>query len=62
MSIAVRIKDCIDNHEKYVADIEFLVEKAEQRQEILNEATNPIGKSEPKVQQQKDYDSQLSLF
>jgi hypothetical protein len=129
MSIAVRIKDCIDNHEKYVAimatlpdkelakkldlvhiqselaektkntgslellevwhkqiieariykaeneipdapneielaiaDIETFVAKSEQRQEAMNEYTQPVQQSRPKIQQQQDNDSQLSLF
>jgi hypothetical protein len=129
MSIAIRIKDCIDNHDKYVellatksdkelakrlnlvhiqmelahkakntgslelleiwrtqiieariykaenniadvpseielaiADMETFTAKAEERQEILNESANPVEESEPKVQQSKDDDSQLSLF
>lgn len=128
MSIAIRIKDCIDNHEKYVAvmatlpdkelakkldlvhiqselaektkntgslellevwhqqiieariykaeneipdapneielaiaDIETFVSKTEERQEIMNEFSNPVKQSRPKIQQQ-DNDSQLSLF
>jgi len=129
MSIAIRIKDCIDNHEEYVAimatlpdkelakklelvhiqmeiadqkkntaslelleiwhhqiieariykgeneiadapneielaiaDIETFVAKAEQRQDALTESTQPVQQSRPKVQQQQDNDSQLSLF
>jgi hypothetical protein len=129
MSIAVRIKDCIDNHEKYVAimaslpdkelakkldivhiqseiaeknknisslelleiwhyqiieariykaennipdspneielaiaDIETVVTKTVERAEILNEYSNPVKQSRPKVQTQQDNDSQLSLF
>lgn len=128
MSIAIRIKDCIDNHDKYVAimatlpdkelakkldlvhiqselaektkntgslellevwhqqiieariykaeneipdapneielaiaDIETFVSKTEERQEIMNEFSNPVKQSRPKIQQQ-DNDSQLSLF
>ncbi|MBK9284742.1 MAG: hypothetical protein IPM51_10555 [Sphingobacteriaceae bacterium] len=129
MSIAIRIKDCIDNHEKYVAimatlpdkelakkldlvhiqseiaeqtkntgslellevwhqqiieariykaendipdapneielaiaDIETFVSKSEARQEIMSDLANPAKQSRPKVQQQQDNDSQLSLF
>ena len=129
MSIAIRIKDCIDNHEKYVAimatlpdkelakkldlvhiqselaektkntgslellevwhqqiieariykaendipdapneielaiaDIETFVSKTKERQEILNDFSNPVKQFRPKVQQQSDNDSQLSLF
>ena len=129
MSIAIRIKDCIDNHDKYVAimatlpdkelakkldlvhiqseiaektkntgslellevwhqqiieariykaeneiadapneielaiaDIETSVAKAEQRQDTLKKFTEPVQQSRPKVQQQQDNDSQLSLF
>lgn len=129
MSIAIRIKDCIDNHEKYVAimatlpdkelakklelvhiqmeiaeqkkntaslellevwhhqiieariykaeneiadapneielaiaDIETFVAKVEQRQDTLTEFTQPVQQTRPKVQQQQDNDSQLSLF
>lgn len=128
MSIALRIKDCIDNHEKYVAlmatmpdkelakkldlvhiqseiaektnntgsmdllevwhhqiieariykaennipdapneielaisDIETFVTKTEDRQEILNDFSNPVKQSRQKIQQE-DNDSQLSLF
>lgn len=129
MSIAIRIKDCIDNHDKYVAimatlpdkelakkldlvhiqsemaektkntgslelleiwhqqiieariykaeneipdapneiglaisDIENFVSKAEERQEILNDFSDPVKQSRPKIQQQQDNGSQLSLF
>ncbi|OFY67317.1 MAG: hypothetical protein A3H98_02360 [Bacteroidetes bacterium RIFCSPLOWO2_02_FULL_36_8] len=129
MSIAIRIKDCIDNHDKYVkilatksdkelakrinlvhiqmeladkakntgslelleiwrtqiieariykaenniadvpseielaiADIETFTAKAKERQEIVNEAHNPIKKTKVKVYQPKADDSQLSLF
>ena len=47
--------------EQEIADIETIVSKEEERQEILNEFSNPVKKSRPKVQQQKD-NSQLSLF
>ena len=128
MSISIRIKDCIDNHEKYVAimatlpdkelakkldlvhiqselaektentgslellevwhqqiieariykaennipdapneielaiaDIETFVSKAEERQEVMSDFTNPVKQSRAKVQQE-DNDSQLLLF
>ena len=56
------IADVPSEIELAIADIETFKEKTEQRQEILNEEINPIEKSEPKVQQQKDDDNQLSLF
>ena len=128
MSLSIRIKDCIDNHEKYVAimatlpdkelamklklvhiqseiaektknagslellevwqkqiieariykaeneipdapneielaiaDIETFAGNADERQEIMNEFSNPAKQSRPKIQQE-DKDSQLSLF
>ena len=44
-----------------IADIETFVAKSEQRQDVLNEMTQAVQQSRPKVQQQ-DNDSQLSLF
>ncbi len=40
----------------------YFVSKTEERQEILNEFSNPVKQSRTKVQQQEDNDSQLSLF
>mgnify|MGYP001566397874 CR=1 FL=1 len=45
-----------------IADIETFVAKSEQRQEALNEFTQPVQQSRPKARQQQDNDSQLSLF
>ncbi|MCE9538734.1 MAG: hypothetical protein K8R85_05905 [Bacteroidetes bacterium] len=45
-----------------IADIETVVTKIDQRNEILSEYNNPIKQSRPKVQSQQDNDSQLSLF
>jgi len=55
------IPDVPNEIELAIADIETFVIKAEQRQEALNEFTQPVQQSRPKVQQQ-DNDSQLSLF
>ena len=56
------IPDKLSEIEREIADIETIVSKGEKRQEILNEFSNPVKQSRPKVQQQQDNDSQLSLF
>ena len=55
------IPDAPNEIELAIADIETFVAKSEQRQDVLNEMTEPVQQSRPKVQQQ-DNDSQLSLF
>ena len=56
------IADVPSEIELAIADMETFSAKAEERQEILNESANPVEESEPKIQQSKDDDSQLSLF
>ena len=56
------IPDELSEIEREIADIETIVSKGEERQEISNEFNNPVKQSRPKVQQQEDNDSQLSLF
>ena len=56
------IPDAPNEIELAIADIETFVSKTEERQEILTDFSNPVKQSRPKVQQQKDNDSQLSLF
>lgn len=55
------IPDAPNEIELAIADIETFVAKSEQRQDVLDEMTQPVEKSRPKVQQQ-DNDSQLTLF
>lgn len=55
------IPDAPNEIELAIADIETYVVKSEQRQDSLNEITQPVKQSHPKVQQQNN-DSQLSLF
>ncbi len=55
------IPDAPNEIQEAIADIETFVSKTEERQDILIEFNNPVKKSRPKAQQQKD-DSQLSLF
>jgi hypothetical protein len=45
-----------------IVDIETFVSKAEERNEALSGFTQPVQQARPKVQQQGDNDSQLSLF
>lgn len=45
-----------------IADIETVVVKAEQRQEVLNEFKNPFKQQQHKEQTPHDNDNQLSLF
>jgi len=56
------IPDASNEIEEAIADIETFVSKTEDRQEILNDFSNPVNQSRPKVQQQQNNDSQLSLF
>jgi hypothetical protein len=55
------IPDVPNEIELTIADIETFVNKAEERQEIVNEFNNSSKQSRKKVEQQ-DNDSQLSLF
>ena len=55
------IPDAPNEIELAIADIETFVAKSEQRQDVLNEMTQAVQQSRPKVQQQ-DNDSQLLLF
>ncbi len=55
------IPDAPNEIELAIADIETFVAKSEQRQDVLNEMTQPVQQSRPKVQQHNN-DSQLSLF
>jgi capsular polysaccharide biosynthesis protein len=55
------IPDAPNEIELAIADIETFVSKSEERQEIMNDFSDPVKQSRPKVQQQ-DNDSQLSLF
>lgn len=56
------IPDAANEMELAIADIETFVGKTEERQEMLNDFSSPMKTSRPKVQQQEDSDSQLSLF
>ena len=56
------IADAPNEIELAIADIETVVTKTEERAEIMNEYSNPVKQSRPKVQTQQDNDSQLSLF
>ena len=56
------IPDAPNEIELAIADIETYIAKSEEGQEILNEFSNPLKHSSPKVQQQQDNDIQLSLF
>lgn len=55
------IPDAVSVIELAIADIEIFSEKADERQEIMNDISNPVKQSSPKIQQE-DNDSQLSLF
>ena len=55
------IPDAANEMELAIADIETFVGKTEERQETLNDFSNPVKTPRPKVQEQ-DNDSQLSLF
>jgi len=56
------IPDAPNEIELAIADIETYIAKSEDRQEILNDFSNPVKQIRPKIQQQQDNDSQLSLF
>jgi hypothetical protein len=56
------IADAPNEIELAIADIETVVTKTEERADILNEFSNPIKQSRPRVQSQQNNDSQLSLF
>ena len=56
------IPDAPDEIELAIADMETVVIKTNQHEEILNEQRAPVKKSNQKQQQQKDSDSQISLF
>jgi hypothetical protein len=56
------IPDAPNEIELAIADIETYVAKSEERQELLNEFTQPVQQFRPKIQQQQGSDSQLSLF
>jgi len=56
------IPDAPNEIELAIADIETVVTKTEQCEEIFNEYSNPAKQSRPKVQSQQNNDSQLSLF
>ncbi len=56
------IPDASNEIKLAIADIETFASKTEERQEILNDFSNLVKPSRPKVQQQQDNDSQLSLF
>lgn len=55
------IPDAPNEIELAIADIETFVGKTEEREEMLNDFSNPVKTPRPKVQEQ-DNDSQLSLF
>ncbi|HSH67701.1 MAG TPA: hypothetical protein VLB84_18310, partial [Bacteroidia bacterium] len=56
------IPDAPNEIELAIADIETFIAKSEERQEALNEFTQPVQQSRPKVRQQQNNDNQLSLF
>lgn len=56
------IPDAPNEIEEAIADIETFVSKTEERQEIINDFSSSVIQPRPKVQQQQDNDSQLSLF
>lgn len=45
-----------------IVDIETIIAKTEQRQDVVTEQPNLVRKSRPQVQQQQDTESQLPLF
>ncbi len=55
------IPDAPNEIELAIADIETFVSKTEERQDIMNDFSNPVKQSRSKVQQQNN-DTQLSLF
>lgn len=56
------IPDAPNEIELAIADIETYIAKSEERQVSLNNFSNPVKQTRPKIQQQHDNDSQLSLF